>query len=254
VLAVLGPPVVAVADRVGQLLDSSSDHAVALRLRQAGLFPGTPADRLVAEYRLKQLGTIVGGGAGGATLGVLVGTGTPVRLLMMVLGLVWGGSLWRGRVATAIDDRRARLRIELSTIDQLLAMRIRVGGGVITAVRRTVERGRGAVVDDLAEALRHHRSGLSAPASFRRIAETSPEPHARRTYLLLATAEERGSDLADALLALSHDVRDDRRESLRRAATKRRAAMLLPIVALLAPILIMFVAAPLPWIVFGELR
>jgi tight adherence protein C len=125
---------------------------------------------------------------------------------------------------------------------------------VITAVRQTVERGRGVAVNDLAEALRLHRSGMTAATSFRRIAELSPEPHAKRLYSLLATAEERGSDLAAALLALSRDVRDDRRDALKRAATKRRAAMLLPIVALLAPILIMFIAAPLPWIIFGELR
>jgi tight adherence protein C len=53
------------------------------------------------------------------------------------------------------------------------------------------------------------------------------------------------------LLALSDDLRDARREELRQAAVKRRAAMLLPTIGILAPIMLLFIAAPLPSIVFG---
>jgi hypothetical protein len=52
---------------------------------------------------------------------------------------------------------------------------------------------------------------------------------------------------------LSEDVREARREAIRRMATKRRAAMLIPTIAILAPIMLLFVAAPLPRIVFGGL-
>jgi pilus assembly protein TadC len=90
---------------------------------------------------------------------------------------------------------------------------------------------------------------MPAGAAFRRIADVTPEPHARRCYQVLATADERGSDLAAALLSLSEDIRDDRRDAIRRQATRRRALMLIPIIGILAPILILFVAAPLPWIV-----
>lgn len=249
-----GPPVVAAADVLGRAIDSVGEEGLARKLRQAGMFPGIDPSRRVQEYRVRQLGFALGGGALAFVLGVILSLSPLLRLVFLVLGLLWGGTYWRGKLDAAIDDRRTRMRIELYTINQLLAMRIRVGGGVVSAVRDTVERGRGAVVDDLAEALRMHRGGLSAGEAFRRIADLTPEPHAQRTYLLLATADERGSDLAEALLALSHDIRDDRREALRRRATKRRAAMLFPIIVILAPILIMFVAAPLPWIVFGELR
>ena len=52
--------------------------------------------------------------------------------------------------------------------------------------------------------------------------------------------------------ALSEDLRDARRDEMRRTATKRRAAMLVPTIAVLAPIMLLFVAAPLPSIVFGH--
>ena len=72
------------------------------------------------------------------------------------------------------------------------------------------------------------RNGVSEPDAFRRAAEVTPEPAAARTYKLFAAGAERGVDLADGLRALSEDLRDTRREEIRKTATKRRAAMLVP--------------------------
>ena len=69
---------------------------------------------------------------------------------------------------------------------------------------------------------------------------------------MFAAAAERGVDLADGLRALSEDLRDARREEIRKSATKRRAAMLIPTIAVLAPVMLLFIAAPLPSIVFGS--
>jgi hypothetical protein len=52
---------------------------------------------------------------------------------------------------------------------------------------------------------------------------------------------------------LSRDLRNQRREDLRRMATRNRAATIFPIVAILAPVLLVFVGAPLPSIIFGQL-
>jgi len=244
-----GPPLIAVADRFGRLIDNTGEDALRRKLRQAGMLQDLPEADRVQEYRVRQLLLATGG----ATIGFLLGMAGFRSLLLILVttlaGFVGGAARWRGRIDRAIEDRRDRMRIELYTVNQLMAMRIRVGGGVVSAVRHLVERGRGAVVDELVEALRMHQGGMPAGAAFRRIAEVTPEPHARRCYQVLATADERGSDLAIALLALSEDIRDDRRDAIRRQATRRRGVMLIPIILILAPILILFVAAPLPWIV-----
>jgi pilus assembly protein TadC len=143
------------------------------------------------------------------------------------------------------------MRMEIYTVNQLLALRIRAGGGVVSAIGATVARGNGEVVEELAEALRLHRSGWRASDALRRIADVTPEPFCSRTYRLLAAAEDRGADLASSLLALSEDVRESRREAVKRSATKRRAAMLLPTIGVLAPVLLLFVAAPLPFLIAG---
>ena len=114
-----------------------------------------------------------------------------------------------------------------------------------------VKNAEGEVVTELRDALQVHKAGTRASAAFRRIADLTPEPYCARTYGLLAIAEDRGADLADALLSLSEDVREARREAIRRSATKRRAAMLIPTIAILAPVMLLFVGAPLPSLLLG---
>ena len=206
---------------------------------------------MLNSYRVAQLKAVVAGLALSALVGQVLGAAAPIRVVLVGLGLVVGASRPKGRLERAIETRRETMKIEIYTVNQLLAMRVRAGGGVVQAVKGIIDRGSGEVVSELEEVLRLHRSGWRGPDAFRRIAELTPEPFCSRTYRLLASAEERGADLAGALLSLSEDVRETRRESIKRTATKRRAAMLVPTIAILAPVLILFVAAPLPYLITG---
>lgn len=248
---VFAPIVHAAASSLGQLLDRSGDEMTVLKLRQTGWYRDLPESEIVGAYRMAQL-RLVGIAVGSAVvLGQVLGFPLLQRGLLVGLGLVVGATRLRGKVNKAIDARRETMRIEIYTINQLLAMRVRAGGGVVQAVQATVRRGQGEVVAELADVLRLHRAGWRAADAFRRMAELTPEAYCSRTYRLLASAEERGADLAGALLDLSEDVRESRRESIKRSATKRRAAMLVPTIAILAPVLILFVAAPLPFLITG---
>jgi tight adherence protein C len=249
--SVFGPMVRDVADWVGRRLDRTGAGTTILRLRQAGWFKGTTEDRMLEAFRLMQLKTLAISLLAAVVVGQALDFSWALRAVLLGLGLVVGVTRVRGKLDKAIETRRERMKIEIYTVNQLMAMRVRAGGGVIQAVKATVERGSGEVVAELDEALRLHRSGWRGPDAFRRIAELSPEPFCSRTYRMLASAEERGADLAGALLALSEDVREMRRESIKRSATKRRAAMLVPTIAILAPVLILFVAAPLPYLITG---
>jgi Flp pilus assembly protein TadB len=249
--AVFGPMLRGLAARLGRVLDRSGEKVTVIQLRQAGWFRDLQEEETVAAFRMMQLRSIALGAALGLGVGQLLGLALVPRILLVGLGLVVGATRRQGALQAAITRRRERMCIEIYTVNQLLAMRVRAGGGVVHAVQDVVLRGEGEVVSELADALRLHRSGWRAADAFRRIAELTPEPFCARTYRLLATAEERGADLAPALLDLSEDVRETRRETMRRSATKRRAAMLVPIIAILAPVLLLFVAAPLPYLITG---
>ncbi len=246
--SVFGPMLAAAIERIG---GRDSQAELALRLRHAGWGEDLAEDSRVSAFRVGQLRSIATWIGGSLGLVVVTGMVNQKGFVLVVAATVVGATRNRAAIERSITERRDRMRIEIYTINQLLAMRVRAGGGVIQAVQRVVGRGNGPVVGELAEALRLHRSGLGAQEAFRRIAASTPEPACARTYSLLAIAEERGVDLAGALLALSEDVREARRETLRRVATRRRAAMLVPTIAILAPVMLLFVGAPLPSLVLG---
>src|SRR5262249_44552977 len=151
-----------------------------------------------------------------------------VRVPLVVLasalaGFAFGATRTRRKLERAISDRATRIRLELYTVNHLLAMHVRTGAGAIQAVQRVVARGRGAVIDELRDVLAWARSGMGEAEAFRHAAELTPERAAARTYQLLAAGVERGVDLGPGLLALSADIRDSRREQLHKDAVKRRA-------------------------------
>ena len=242
----VAPPARAGVERLSRMVERRSDDALRLSLTQAGFYDVTPDD-----YRTRTVGAVVLFGIAGAALGILALHSLVLTLALMACGAIFGASRTRGRIDRAIAERRERIRLELYTVNQLLAMHVRTGAGPIQATQRIVDRGHGVLVDELDGVLRAVRSGSSEPDAFRRAADITPEPGAARTYKLFAAGAERGVDLAGGLRALSDDLRDARREEIRKTATKRRAAMLVPTIAVLAPVMLLFIAAPLPSIVFG---
>jgi tight adherence protein C len=242
----VAPPLRAGVERLSRMVERRSDEALALSLTHAGYYDVTPDD-----YRNRAVGAVVLFGVAGAVLGIVALHSLVLTLALGGCGVIFGASRTRGRVDRAVAERRERIRLELYTVNQLLAMHVRTGAGPIQATQRIVDRGSGVLADELQGVLRAVRSGSSEPEAFRRAADLTPEPGASRTYKLLAAGAERGVDLAGGLRALSDDLRDARREEIRKTATKRRAAMLVPTIAVLAPVMLLFIAAPLPSIVFG---
>lgn len=231
----------------------------------SGLVAGAPSDRLAARlreagrpereaeaFRIRQVGQAGAGAVGGLAFGAVVLRSTPMAAVLVATGALVGYSRAPARLARAAEDRRTRMRLELVTVDQVLAIHVRAGAGPVQALLRVIARGQGEVVDELRAIVASIRTGRSEVEAFRHAAQTTAEPHAARTYRLFALAAEQGADLGVALRALSDDLRAVRRDELRRQATRRRAAMLVPTIAVLAPIMLLFVIAPLPSIVLGS--
>lgn len=223
----------------------------AIRLRNSGLYPAVDTNARVDAFRRRSLATSL---AGAGVLG-LVGWSTNGAIAMIAYaagGFALGAAIARGRVNNAVIARRRLMRAELYTVNQILAMRARAGGGVTDALRHVAQRSRGVVASEIREALQLQRSGLPIIDALRRSAAITAEPEAGRLYLSLAIAHERGVDLAEALLALARDLRVSRRDEAVTKAATRRIAAVIPIVVILAPIALAFLAAPLPTLIFGN--
>lgn len=239
-MRVFGPIGQSLADFLSQIIDAGDDTFLALRLRQAGFLDTSPA-----QYRLRQLGYTLGGAAGFSGFGIISGS-SLYTVVGFFGGGLWGATIWRGRVNKAIKSRRERMRIELYTVSQLIAMQMRTGHGSVAAVQNVVQRGRGPVVRELAEALTWMSSGMAQADAYERLSQETPEPVAARLYRALADGVRSGGDLASTLLTISADLRSERREELERSATKRRGAMLIPTILIMAPVVLIFLVAPIP--------
>ncbi|HEX9767374.1 MAG TPA: type II secretion system F family protein [Nitriliruptorales bacterium] len=229
----------------------ADDDQLARRLDQAGVLSGLPPDVRASRHRLGVVGRATGGLVAGGIVASMLPLSSVGVLLVAMLGAIAGGSRSRAVIDRQIANRRERLRAELVTATQLLAMTVRIGGGVIQALQRFADRGHGLLAAEVRELLAQHTGGVPIDQALRHAAERTSEPYVARTHRLLATGATHGTDLAQALLDLGGEVRTARRESLRRDAVRRRATMLLPTIAILAPVMLLFVAAPLPSLVFG---
>ena len=246
---VLGPPAAAALAHGRALLLGGDDEALAVRLRHAGAGSVDPR-----QWRLRQVGRSVAFATVFAGAAIVTGRSPGVVLALVVLAGAGAASLSRGRLTSAIDRRRARMRTELYTVAQLLAMLVRAGEAPVASIRRVAQAGSGPVTDELAGVYTQVASGTSPSLALERAAAATAEPAAARLYRLLATATTYGGELSAALRAIANDLRTTRREDAERDATRRRGLMVVSILLLMAPVMLLFLSAPIPHIVFGTRR
>mgnify|MGYP003327463730 CR=1 FL=1 len=230
---------------VRRIVDHDDDEGLRRTIEQAG-GGDVEAQR---QRELRSAGVVASVGLLG---GAVVLHSPLVAVVLAAAGYCVGIARSRGALDRAIAQRRERMELELLTIDMLLALYVRSGAGPAQAVQRLCARGHGEIVGELRGVLDATRAGVRDADAFRNAAERTPCPAAARVYAMFATASERGSDLGAGLLDAARDLRVARREELRRRATRRRAAMLVPTIGVLAPIMLLFVAAPLPSIILGN--
>lgn len=243
---VWGPIVSALADGLARLIDASSEANAELRLRHAGL-----AHLGVDGYRRRQLAYTVGALVSGFALAAMLGLNVAGMLVIAAASGLWGATRWRARVAGSIAKRRELMRGELYTVSQLLAVYLRTGDTPAGALERLADRSDGLIARELGDAGSRIRSGSSPGPVLDALAADTAEPAAGRLYRVYGAAWTSGGD-PGALLALAEDTRAARREELARTMAKRKTAMALPLVMVIGPILILFVAAAIPSIVFGR--
>ena len=99
-------------------------------------------------------------------------------------------------VDRAVTERAERIRLELYTVNQLLAMHVRTGAGPMQAVQRVVDRGRGVVVEELRRAARRVRNGVREVDAFRRAGRAHAGAERGADVPAVRRGVERGVDLA----------------------------------------------------------
>ena len=242
---VLGPLATRALALVAQALGAGSTGTLELSLRQAGMNMSTDA------YRREYLRWLVGLPLGLGALGALTGKASYV-VLFFVAGVFAGARRMPERLKARTRHRCERMRSDLPTVVSVLALKIENNKSLVVAVSDLVAQGSGPLVEELARAVHLINAGYGEAAAFELIGRETPEPAAARLYRFLAAATTGGLDLARALLDQASELRAQRREEVERSAARRQMSLVVPNLVFMAPVLFVFLLAPLPELLFGK--
>ncbi|MFM7270328.1 MAG: type II secretion system F family protein [Actinomycetes bacterium] len=168
----------------------------------------------------------------------LVGLGLPL------CGGVGAAMLWDRRLSRAVEARRRAANAEFPTIADLLCLAVTAGENLRGGLEVVVASSRGVLSAEIAGALRDARTGSALAPSLTARAEALGEPSFERFVRSVLTAAERGIAVADALRAMAADARDAERVALVEAAGRKQVTMLMPVVALILPVALVFAFFP----------
>jgi tight adherence protein C len=240
----LGPLAVTAGRRLARVFKVADTDILELRLRQAG------SPMSVDDYRRRHLRWAALTPLGFAAVGAVMGSAL-LALLFMALGGFAGTRRMPDLIRKTTRRRAARTRSDLPVIAGILSPKIQNNKSLAVAVAAVVRDGSGPVIDDLARALHITAAGVGLAEAFELIASEAVDPAAARFYRFLATATTGGIDLPAALLDQAHELRGQRREEVERASAARQISMVIPTLVLMVPVVIVFLLAPLPRLLFG---
>jgi hypothetical protein len=248
---IFDPIIEGFASLISRLVDSGDEDEINRRLRHAGR-----NDITARDYRISQAGRALGGTIGGVLLGLWFGArwGSPAfwAVVGVGLGVGWGLTSARGKINSAIEARRQTMRLELYTVAHLLAMLVKANHTPAMALKQVTARGRGPVVSELKEAHSWIAGGMTMAQAMERLSQETVEPAAGRIYRILGEASQQGSDVASSLMTVANTLRVERREEVERLGTRRKGAMILPTLLVMAPVVCLDIVAPIPRFVFGS--
>ncbi len=207
------------------------------------------SDLTPSGFRSEQAAWAIGGFTSGVALAALaVASGrafSPPALLGAAVLFGAAGAIARDRLLTrAVEARRARMVAEFPTFADLVCLAVTAGESLRGALDLVVSRSDGPLAAEVRGALRQVRTGLplaeALPVAQRRIGI----PAFDRFVGAALAAHERGVPLADALRAMAFDVRQDQKNDVIEAAGRKQVSMLVPVVALVLPVSILFAFYP----------
>jgi tight adherence protein C len=218
------------------------DDGIVRRLRQAG----SPGD--LQTFRSRQLlSAIAGSGAGIVIAAVLAHVSAASGLLLagvVALGAAVGLIAPEQLLARAARSRQTRIATELPTVLEFLTLSLSAGEGILDALRRVARTGTGELGREFGRVVADVNAGMALPTALSRCAASIDLPALTRTIDQLVGALERGTPLAEVLLAQAQDSRDDAKRQLLEAAGRKEVAMLVPLVFLILPVTIAFAIFP----------
>ncbi|MGZ4464234.1 MAG: type II secretion system F family protein [Nocardioides sp.] len=234
-------PLQARALTIGRRL-SGGDSAERIRtkLELAGNPPGWSVDRVVSG---KVLGAVAGVVVA-LVFSLMLGVGLPVRVLMVLAGLVVGFYAPNLYLYQKGYDRAQRMQRELPDAIDLLTISVESGLGFDAAIQQVALHTEGPLADEFARVLREMQIGQGRSAALRSMADRTAVADVRTFVSAMVQADAFGIPVGQVLRVQSQEIRVKRRQRAEEKAQQVPVKMTVPLIFCILPCLFIAVMGP----------
>lgn len=216
------------ADRIGRKLDL------------AGNPPGWTVDRVTS-------GKIIGAGAGlvlGLLFGLLLGVGTPARLIMAAGGLVTGFLGPNLYLYQKAYDRSAQILRGLPDAIDLMTISVESGLGFDAAVQQVARNTEGPLADEFSRVLREMQLGKGRAEALRSLGDRTDVSDLQAFVGSMVQADSFGVPIGQVLRVQSSEMRVKRRQRAEEKAQQVPVKITVPLIFCILPCLFIAVMGP----------
>src|ERR687883_1136721 len=235
---VVVPAADSLAAWVLRLNPKTSVEAVRIKILAAGLSNRiTPTQFLACKGALSIAGLVFG-----ALVGFQAG---PGRGLLLVLCCVVGGFIGPDFLLSfRARARRAKVRMELPDVLDLLAVSVEAGLGFDGAIAKLAEHMDGALTEEFNLALGEMRIGESRQEALKKMATRLDTPEVSSFTRAIIQADQLGISLGRILRVQAADTRLKRQAAAEEKAMKAPIKMLFPLVLFIFPAMFVVILGP----------
>lgn len=173
------------------------------------------------------------------------GSSPAMAVVLLAIAAIPGAGWWvTATLSASARKRTMALDAQLPAVLELLSFAVAAGEGMAAAIRRVEGQVQGALPD----VLRYVSIQVAAGAPLAAVltdqaARTGSVPLARAVHAI-NVATERGTPLADVLRAQAADSRAEHLRQMLEIAGRKEAAMMLPVVFLILPVIVVVAVYP----------
>lgn len=243
-------PLQARALSIGRRL-SGADSAERIRhkLEMAGNPPGWTVDRVVSG---KVIGAVVGLVVA-LLFSLMLGAGLPVRVVVVLTGLVVGFFAPNLYLYQKGYDRAQRMQRELPDAIDLLTISVESGLGFDAAIQQVARHTEGPLADEFARVLREMQIGQGRSAALRGLADRTSVADVRTFVSAMVQADAFGIPVGQVLRIQSSEIRVKRRQRAEEKAQQVPVKITVPLIFCILPCLFIAVMGPAVISIMGSL-
>ncbi len=174
----------------------------------------------------------------------------PLMLTVVVAMMGWTlPTIWIKKV---IQQRRLDMKVALPDMLDLIILSMDAGIGFDGALGRAIEKTKGPLTDEMAQALNEINHGKPRAEAFRDMAARAKIEDLSLLLAAINQSEQLGTSIGHALRVQAGEIRRRRSQELKEMAAKLPVKMLVPLVVCIFPSLLLVILGPAAILLLGS--